>query len=175
MATAAHAKPHHDYHLVNPSPWPAVGATSAFVAAVGLILWMHGTVAYAPLVMGAGAIGIAYTMVGWWRDVALDEEDRLSREEAGRVIRRSLRMLRPYRGLVVTALTVMVLFTLATLAGPRLIGYGIAHGIRSVAFRMVHVYMPHLPPENAWNLRPGQPARPPGPSVDAALRLIPAA
>jgi len=67
--------------------------------------------------------------VGWWRDVALDEEDRLSREEAGRVIRRSLRMLRPYRGLVVTALTVMVLFTLATLAGPRLIGYGIDHGL----------------------------------------------
>jgi nucleoside-diphosphate-sugar epimerase len=44
-----------------------------------------------------------------------------------------------------------------------LAGYGIAHGIRSVVFRMVHVYMPHLPPENAWNLRPGQPARPPGP------------
>jgi ATP-binding cassette subfamily B protein len=67
--------------------------------------------------------------VGWWRDVALDEEDRLSREEAGRVVRRSLRMLRPYRSLVVGALAVMVLFTLATLAGPRLIGYGIDHGL----------------------------------------------
>ena len=41
MADAAHAKPHHDYHLVNPSPWPAVGATSAFLTAVGGILWMH--------------------------------------------------------------------------------------------------------------------------------------
>jgi len=67
--------------------------------------------------------------VGWWRDVALDEEDRLSREEAGKVVRRSFRMLRPYRALVVTALSVMVLFTLATLAGPRLIGYGIDHGL----------------------------------------------
>ena len=67
--------------------------------------------------------------MGWWRDVALDEEDRLSREEAGQVVRRSLRMLRPYRALVVTALSVMVLFTLATLAGPRLIGYGIDHGL----------------------------------------------
>ena len=37
MADAAHAKPHHDYHLVNPSPWPAVGATLAFIAAIGLI------------------------------------------------------------------------------------------------------------------------------------------
>ena len=27
----AHAKPHHDYHLVDPSPWPAVGAVSAFM------------------------------------------------------------------------------------------------------------------------------------------------
>ena len=41
MADAAHAKPHHDYHLVNPSPWPAVGSVSAFVSAVGAILWMH--------------------------------------------------------------------------------------------------------------------------------------
>jgi cytochrome c oxidase subunit 3 len=70
----AHAKPHHDYHLVNPSPWPAVGATSAFVAAVGLILWMHHTVDYAPLVLGAGLIGIAYTMIGWWRDVIHEAE-----------------------------------------------------------------------------------------------------
>jgi hypothetical protein len=70
----AHAKPHHDYHLVNPSPWPAVGATSAFVAAVGAILWMHQMVPYAPLVLGAGAIGIAYTMVGWWRDVIHEAE-----------------------------------------------------------------------------------------------------
>src|SRR5499425_3837433 len=73
MATA-HAKPHHDYHLVNPSPWPAVGATSAFVAAVGAILWMHQMVTYAPLVLGAGAIGIAYTMIGWWRDVIHEAE-----------------------------------------------------------------------------------------------------
>ena len=27
----AHAKPHHDYHLVDPSPWPAIGSVSAFV------------------------------------------------------------------------------------------------------------------------------------------------
>ena len=30
----AHAK-HHDYHLVDPSPWPVVGSISAFVLAVG--------------------------------------------------------------------------------------------------------------------------------------------
>src|SRR5271156_5508347 len=74
MADVAHAKPHHDYHLVNPSPWPAIGATSAFVTAVGLILWMHDTVAYAPLILGVGGDGIAYPMIGWWRDVISEAE-----------------------------------------------------------------------------------------------------
>ena len=74
MADAAHAKPHHDYHLVNPSPWPAIGATSAFITAVGLILWMHQIVGYAPLILGVGVIGIAYTMIGWWRDVIYEAE-----------------------------------------------------------------------------------------------------
>ena len=74
MADAAHAKPHHDYHLVNPSPWPAIGATSAFIIAFGLILWMHHIVAYAPIIFGVGAIGVAYTMIGWWRDVIYEAE-----------------------------------------------------------------------------------------------------
>ncbi|HEV7872877.1 MAG TPA: cytochrome c oxidase subunit 3, partial [Enterovirga sp.] len=30
----------HDYHLVDPSPWPLLGALSAFVMAVGLVLLM---------------------------------------------------------------------------------------------------------------------------------------
>jgi hypothetical protein len=50
----AHAKPHHDYHLVDPSPWPAVGSISAFVMAVGAITWMHHMFSAAPLVFGAG-------------------------------------------------------------------------------------------------------------------------
>jgi len=65
----AHAKPQHDYHLVNPSPWPIVGSFSAFMLAVGLITWMHKSFAIAPLVFAAGALGVAYTMIGWWRDV----------------------------------------------------------------------------------------------------------
>ena len=36
----AHAK-HHDYHLVDPSPWPIIGSVAAFLLAVGLITWMH--------------------------------------------------------------------------------------------------------------------------------------
>jgi cytochrome c oxidase subunit 3 len=66
----AHAKPHHDYHLVAPSPWPAVGSISAFFLAVGGITWMHHMFAAAPYIFGVGVIGMAYTMIGWWRDVA---------------------------------------------------------------------------------------------------------
>jgi cytochrome c oxidase subunit III len=64
----AHAK-HHDYHLVDPSPWPVIGSVSAFIMAVGAIAWMHKMFAAAPVVFGVGAIGILATMFGWWRDV----------------------------------------------------------------------------------------------------------
>ena len=50
----AHTK-HHDYHLVDPSPWPAVGATSVFLMAFGGISWMHHMYAAAPLVASANA------------------------------------------------------------------------------------------------------------------------
>ncbi|HKN41822.1 MAG TPA: cytochrome c oxidase subunit 3, partial [Sphingomicrobium sp.] len=66
----AHAKPQHDYHLVEPSPWPALGSVSAFVAAVGAITWMHHMFPAAPYIFGVGVIGILYTMLGWWTDVA---------------------------------------------------------------------------------------------------------
>src|SRR4051812_27507701 len=66
----AHAKPHHDYHLVDPSPWPIIGSVSAFLLAIGAILWMHHMTAAAPLIFGAGVIGTAYVMFAWWRDVA---------------------------------------------------------------------------------------------------------
>ena len=69
---AAHAKPNHDYHLVNPSPWPFVGSMSAFVMAVGAILWFHEIV---PVwLMLAGLVGVLYTMYAWWSDVVHESE-----------------------------------------------------------------------------------------------------
>jgi cytochrome c oxidase subunit III len=70
----AHAKPHHQYHLVDPSPWPAVGSISAFILAVGAIGWMHHSFAAAAFVFGVGAIGVLYTMLSWWRDVVNEAE-----------------------------------------------------------------------------------------------------
>jgi len=70
-----HAK-HHDYHLVNPSPWPAVGATGAFLTAVGLIIWMRsmggGSGVFGlkgPTLFSVGVLFLLFTMFMWWRDV----------------------------------------------------------------------------------------------------------
>ncbi|RMF11703.1 MAG: cytochrome c oxidase subunit 3 [Alphaproteobacteria bacterium] len=68
----AHVKDH-DYHLVDPSPWPVVGSLSAFVAAVGAILAMHGG---SPAILYVGAAGIIYTMYSWWRDVIIEGEHK---------------------------------------------------------------------------------------------------
>ena len=61
----AHTK-HHDYPLVDPSPWPIIGAVSAFALAIALISAMHGASWWwtAP-----GVLGVLYTMYGWWTDV----------------------------------------------------------------------------------------------------------
>ena len=67
----SHAK-HHDYHLVDPSPWPIVGAAATFVLAIGAIMWMHGAT---PVFMIIGVLGVLYTMFMWWRDV-ISEADR---------------------------------------------------------------------------------------------------
>ena len=72
----AHAK-HHDYHLVNPSPWPIVGSIAAFMMAVGAIVWMktHGAPSATllgmrgPALFTAGFVGVLVTMALWWRDV----------------------------------------------------------------------------------------------------------
>ncbi|MFQ5984672.1 MAG: cytochrome c oxidase subunit 3 [Alphaproteobacteria bacterium] len=56
----------HDYHLVDPSPWPIVGALSALVLAGGGILLMH-EVTW--VVFAIGVLMVLGTMFGWWRDV----------------------------------------------------------------------------------------------------------
>ncbi|WP_169567781.1 cytochrome c oxidase subunit 3 [Sneathiella limimaris] len=66
----AHAKKH-DYHLVDPSPWPALASISAFVAAIGAVMWMHDK-GYA--VFTIGMILLCYTAFAWWRDVVKEGE-----------------------------------------------------------------------------------------------------
>ncbi|MDX5359762.1 MAG: cytochrome c oxidase subunit 3 [Alphaproteobacteria bacterium] len=68
-----HAKGH-DYHLVDPSPWPIIASVSAFVMAVGTVFYLHGMIG--PYVAIAGLLGILYTMYGWWRDVVNEAEHK---------------------------------------------------------------------------------------------------
>src|ERR1700745_2314744 len=62
----AHAPPRHPYHLVNPSPWPLVGAIAAGLLTTGGVLYMHG---YGWTLLIIGILGILGIMAVWWRDV----------------------------------------------------------------------------------------------------------
>ncbi|WP_119306840.1 cytochrome c oxidase subunit 3 [Cohaesibacter haloalkalitolerans] len=61
----AHSK-NHDYHIIDPSPWPIIASVSAFVMAIGAVTLFHGGTS---LILLAGLVGVLYTMLGWWRDV----------------------------------------------------------------------------------------------------------
>jgi cytochrome c oxidase subunit 3 len=71
----AHSEVHHDYHLVDPSPWPIVGSIAAFTMLAGAVLWMNKDyAAFAPLngqpyIFFAGFALLLFMFVGWWRDV----------------------------------------------------------------------------------------------------------
>ena len=67
-----HAK-HHDYHLVDPSPWPILGAASALAMTMGGVYWFRGGT---PLISIAGILGMIYVMIAWWRDVIDEAQNR---------------------------------------------------------------------------------------------------
>jgi len=62
----------HDYHLVDPSPWPLTGSVAAAVMAIGGVAWMKGVFGLpegTSWLFFAGLAGVLFTMVGWWTDV----------------------------------------------------------------------------------------------------------
>ncbi len=73
----AHAK-NHDYHIVDPSPWPLFGGIGAFIMAIGAVAYMRylneesfsfGSVDIAnPWLFYIGTAIVLYTMYGWWSD-----------------------------------------------------------------------------------------------------------
>jgi len=72
----AHSDVKHDYHLVDPSPWPIVGSIGAMMMFVGAVVWMNKSYPFwglpaqvRPYIFGVGVFLILYTMAGWWRDV----------------------------------------------------------------------------------------------------------
>jgi len=80
----------HDYHLVEPSPWPIVGSVAAFIMMVGAIMAMRGgkltfslpsggagtTLAFGPWVFVGGIVLLLYTFFAWWSDVIKEAEIR---------------------------------------------------------------------------------------------------
>ena len=67
------AKHNHPYHLVNPSPWPIIGAGAALILAVGALMFMH-EIKGGPAVLGIGTIMTLVTMAVWWKDVISEGE-----------------------------------------------------------------------------------------------------
>ncbi|MEP3275367.1 MAG: cytochrome c oxidase subunit 3 [Stappiaceae bacterium] len=73
----AHTKDH-DYHIIDPSPWPLVGAIGAFIMALGAIGLFRYSNGEELLLFGidlsgwglftVGLLIVLYTMFGWWRD-----------------------------------------------------------------------------------------------------------
>ena len=63
----------HQYHLVEPSPWPAVGSAAGFTLVLGLTMFMH-EYSYSIYILGAGVLMVLATMFFWWRDVVREAE-----------------------------------------------------------------------------------------------------
>jgi cytochrome c oxidase subunit 3 len=58
----------HPYHILPPSVWPLIGATSALAFFGGMVMWMHEN-PYGTYLLLAGLLGIVFTMFSWWSDV----------------------------------------------------------------------------------------------------------
>lgn len=74
----SHAK-HHDYHLVDPSPWPLVASVAAFISAIGAIAWMRTNIdgegvfgITGPWMFAGGMVLLIATAWLWWRDVIIE-------------------------------------------------------------------------------------------------------
>ena len=64
----------HPFHMVNPSPWPALGAFSALILAIGGVLYFHKVPVFGMENLGLwklfpGFALVLFTMFAWWRDV----------------------------------------------------------------------------------------------------------
>ncbi|WP_374764394.1 cytochrome c oxidase subunit 3 [Yunchengibacter salinarum] len=67
----------HDYHLVDPSPWPAVMSTFVLLLTVGAVFTMKPDAAlfgvegssFGTYILVTGFLGVLYSMYAWWKDV----------------------------------------------------------------------------------------------------------
>jgi cytochrome c oxidase subunit 3 len=55
----------HDYHLVDPDPWPIIGAICGGALFSGLVMWWHDN-PYGKFVFALAVVGVLVTMYNWW-------------------------------------------------------------------------------------------------------------
>lgn len=67
----------HDYHIVDPSPWPFLASLGAFTMLFGAVVWMNGddtetlgSIAGSPYIFVGGLALVLYSAISWWSDVA---------------------------------------------------------------------------------------------------------
>ncbi|MGN6549008.1 MAG: cytochrome c oxidase subunit 3, partial [Pararhizobium sp.] len=80
----AHQK-HHDYHIIDPSPWPFTGSVGALVMAIGGVGYMKyiqgtdfpllGMNLATPWIFFIGLAIVLYTMFGWWSDTIKEGQE----------------------------------------------------------------------------------------------------
>lgn len=56
----------HDYHILNPSIWPLLGALGGFTMLFGAVMFFHEN---GPWILLIGLALVLYVMYGWWSDV----------------------------------------------------------------------------------------------------------
>ncbi|MBO6688336.1 MAG: cytochrome c oxidase subunit 3 [Henriciella sp.] len=62
----------HDYHLVNPSPWPLIGSIALTTLAIGGVTYMKGLFGIESgqlWTLLPGFLMVIWVMAGWWREV----------------------------------------------------------------------------------------------------------
>jgi cytochrome c oxidase subunit 3 len=80
-------KVNHDYHIIDPSPWPFVGSMGALVMAIGAISYMRALAgdefvllgldlsAGGPTLLLIGLAIVLYTMFAWWSDTVKESRE----------------------------------------------------------------------------------------------------
>lgn len=83
----AHSKPQHDYHLVNPSPWPICMSAALLGLTGGGVMFMH-KMPHGGLIVLASVLAVLAIAFMWWRDVVKEAQDE---KVHSAVVRRGLR------------------------------------------------------------------------------------
>ena len=78
----------HNYHLVDPSPWPALGALGVIILAFGAVSYFGDGLTFGaeettrgsmlPMLIGLGLV--LFTMAAWWKDVVKESHSGFHNE-----------------------------------------------------------------------------------------------